>query len=374
MDPDNESNDIHSFYVSFQEEYSNIDSLIEKLPILSAVERTAAIDDYLLRINHLSDKVKDAASYLPAYDQRKYSEHIKVLSDKLAHTRKALAPKQKFSFKSKLTASKPSTPDPRKAAVGQSSASILPTKLSPSPVDAAQYNVSIHSHNHKYLRPHPLSQSSSVQLYSLTSCFADFQLLFGSPSYPPSTIAVRDISDSILFLPQIDGPAHLTSIKNSVLVLACHQFRMHDTHDTDVYLLCPSRPIIEDCSGIRFAPLPNEWLLKVGTDVPRGSDAARTRQNFWNQVDDFKWLRSEHSPNWSVLPEDQRVSLEVWSMVLDTAASNLPVSVSTVPSAVGGDGRQGGVGKETHGDTAGLDVEELLGILKPGKGELKSKP
>lgn len=51
-----------------------LDGLIDNFANLPASSRAAAIDDYLLRINHLSDKVKDAASYLPPYDQRKYSE------------------------------------------------------------------------------------------------------------------------------------------------------------------------------------------------------------------------------------------------------------------------------------------------------------
>lgn len=32
--------------------------------------------------------------------------------------------------------------------------------------------------------------------------------------------------------------------------------------------------------------------------------------NFWYQVDDFNWLSMEEpSPNWKILPEDQRLSL-----------------------------------------------------------------
>lgn len=30
----------------------------------------------------------------------------------------------------------------------------------------------------------------------------------------------------------------------------------------------------------------------------------------WESVDDFRWLRAVQSPNWSVLPSDQRISME----------------------------------------------------------------
>lgn len=78
---------------------------------------------------------------------------------------------------------------------------------------------------------------------------------------------------------------------------------MHDAKNVDVYLLCSSRPIIEDCNGIRFAPLGKEGLGDTWEGVER---------NMWDQVDDFKWLKSEHSPNWSVLPEEERVDEKAW--------------------------------------------------------------
>jgi hypothetical protein len=34
--------------------------------------------------------------------------------------------------------------------------------------------------------------------------------------------------------------------------------------------------------------------------------------NQWDQIDDFKWLKAEPSPHFSILPEDQRVPDEVW--------------------------------------------------------------
>jgi tubulin-specific chaperone C len=39
-------------------------------------------------------------------------------------------------------------------------------------------------------------------------------------------------------------------------------------------------------------------------------------QNQWDQVDDFKWLKSEHSPNWSALPEGQRIQEDIWTTVV----------------------------------------------------------
>jgi len=39
-------------------------------------------------------------------------------------------------------------------------------------------------------------------------------------------------------------------------------------------------------------------------------------QNQWDQVDDFKWLKADHSPNWSILPEEQILKEEIWTTVV----------------------------------------------------------
>lgn len=34
--------------------------------------------------------------------------------------------------------------------------------------------------------------------------------------------------------------------------------------------------------------------------------------NQWNQIDDFKWLKVEASPNFSLLADTERIEDEVW--------------------------------------------------------------
>lgn len=169
-------------------------------------------------------------------------------------------------------------------------------------------------------------------------------------------IAVKDITSSILFAPYVSGPAHLTSIHSSILVLSCAQFRMHDTHDTDVYLLCPSRPIIEDCSGIRFAPFTTEL---ISSEIKNGQDkeAVEGRRNMWDQVDDFKWLRAEHSPNWSVMRENERVKDVVFQEVLETTGSIFSKAMEQ---------KDKNTSTETV-FTAEVDIQKLLRNMRKGE-------
>ncbi|KAK2084172.1 hypothetical protein P7K49_037205 [Saguinus oedipus] len=89
-----------------------------------------------------------------------------------------------------------------------------------------------------------------------------------------------------------------------VLAVACEQPRIHSTKDTSIFLQVTSRAIVEDCSGIQFAPY--TWSYpEIGKDF-ESSGLDRSKNN-WNDVDDFNWLaRDMASPNWSILPEEER--------------------------------------------------------------------
>lgn len=78
----------------------------------------------------------------------------------------------------------------------------------------------------------------------------------------------------------------------------------HSTGDTRVFLQVVSRAIAEGCSGIQFAP--STWT-HPGMDKDLEGSGLDSSKNNWNDVDDFNWLaRDVASPNWSVLPGDER--------------------------------------------------------------------
>jgi len=85
---------------------------------------------------------------------------------------------------------------------------------------------------------------------------------------------------------------------------------MHHSRDVDVYLNVLSRPVIENCNGIRFAPVPRGfWSNWQGNKEHEAGDM-KEGEDMWAQVQDFNWLRAEQSPHWSVLPESHRDGLD----------------------------------------------------------------
>lgn len=88
---------------------------------------------------------------------------------------------------------------------------------------------------------------------------------------------------------------------------------MHQCENVDVYLYCSSEPIIEFCGGVKVAPLPG---LFTGVGVAGEGEDGEVRVNRWNQVQDFQWIKAEHSPNWYEIPERERVGDGVWRSVV----------------------------------------------------------
>ncbi|KAI9825186.1 MAG: hypothetical protein M1819_000591 [Sarea resinae] len=346
------------FFKHFQHEVSALQEQIDRLAdtASSGGERADAVDHCLAGISRLSSEVKNASGYIPAYDQRMYSEAIKALSEKLQEARSTLAPKSKFSFKtSRKNASAISLTDAAEIAAAQrmrlpgnhrsdpssTESSVAPTPLyvptppnepntdavnqgsrpdshtsairKPSFSSSTSITLSHHTNAHIILPPTASHATSSGSLTSLRHCIVDmFQPTASSSnanSQPFASLTLKHISESLLVCGRVSGPAHVTGVQNSVLVVACAQFRMHDCKDVDVYLACSSRPIIEGCEGIRFSPLPEAY------SHPSDSESTAP-QNLWDQIDDFNWIKPTPSPHFAILPPEKRIPEAVWRDVV----------------------------------------------------------
>lgn len=122
-------------------------------------------------------------------------------------------------------------------------------------------NVSVDNHYGLHIML-PASGSSSTVPASITSlrhCVVDMSIPTADGK-PYASLTVKDIEESLLICGSVNGPAHITGMDHSVIVVSCRQFRMHNCKDVDVYLSCSSNPIIEDCSNIRFTRIPKAYV------------------------------------------------------------------------------------------------------------------
>lgn len=263
---------------------------MSRLPSTSPFERVDAITHCLGGISRLSNEVQDASQHLPAYDQRTYAEAVKALNEKLQTIRDGLAPKPKFSFRGQLktrgrgTAAKTVTAvtecresagaekaledagDAERSAeegvlirINEGLRQERGTIQRPSFADAAQLSLFDQTGIRVVLQPFSVPAESSSVLRNLNSCVVDLSPT--SSSFAPlSGLTLKDISRSIIVCGVVSGPIHITNVKESILVVACRQFRMHECKDVDVYLHCGSNPIVEDVESVNFTPLPDEYV------------------------------------------------------------------------------------------------------------------
>ncbi|KAF2849313.1 hypothetical protein T440DRAFT_469413 [Plenodomus tracheiphilus IPT5] len=351
------------FFRHFQDEVKALQAQIDNLKDTSASggERNEAVDNCFAGIDRLSHEVKDASSYIPAYDQRTYSQAIKALSESLQTVKNSFNPPKKFAFKSRkggtatsttatTDAAPPAQPkdfnhpitSPTPSSDTSQSTPLQPqdpTTSSPSiPIPpgpgihrpsippTSQITLSNLSNKHIILPPSSSATQTTATLSNLSNCIIDLSAFTSPPpsstttidtptstspsppTTPLATLYLKSTSNSLILTGRINGAIHITQLSNSVLVTTCRQFRMHASHKVNVYLHARSRPIIEDCSGIGFAPLPSE----LNTTNPL---SAAVPPNQWDQIDDFKWLRSGASPNFRLLGEEERIKEEVWERV-----------------------------------------------------------
>ncbi|ESZ96694.1 hypothetical protein SBOR_2953 [Sclerotinia borealis F-4128] len=348
------------FYRHFQEEATDLQQRIGQLGNLSLVggERQDATDHCIASITRLSNEVADATDNLPAYDQRTYSQasiSLKALSENLQEVKSKAAPRTKFrftttsknssavsindaaqlaqeslgaaslkpSFLSSTESSIATTPANLMTPPGEDSARDTVGDLpsfpknynaemanAPGPIrkpsfsQASTINITGHTGLHIILPSSASRATSSGAITKLDRCIVDMSVPTANGA-PFAGLTLKNIKHSLVIAGHVAGAAHITGIEDSIVVVASRQVRIHECKNVDIYLHCASRPIIEDCSNVRFAPIPDSQ------DVTDGFV-----KNQWDQVDDFKWIKAEHSPNWSILPEEKRLKEEIWTNVI----------------------------------------------------------
>ena len=341
---------MYSLFALVTNNYAAIQSQISSLPSLSSNpsgEFNDAIDHILACISRLSTTLADAGQdgTIPAHDQRVYGDAVKELRRDLDSQREKAQPAQGQAGKKRFTFKKrtPGTPavqgnDSRKlGGVGASQSNAMRPEQKqdgrsddrggqqgkdynaeisrsglegglvrrPSFSSARSIALSSHSDLHIILPASASHATSAGQLTDLKSCVVDMSIPTAREGGTPfASLALKNIQNCLIVAGHVDGSVHVTGVKNSVVVVVARQVRIHECEKVDFYLHVVSHPIIEDCKGVRFAPAPKCFLGEK-------EEKAGKKENMWNEVDDFKWLKEGvKSPNWAVLERDERVGMK----------------------------------------------------------------
>jgi hypothetical protein len=136
----------------------------------------------------------------------------------------------------------------------------------PSFSQATNVNISGHNGLHIILPSSASRATSSGTLTRLNRCIVDMSVPTENGA-PFAGLTLKNIKHSLVIAGHVAGAAHMTGVEDSIIVVASRQVRMHDCKNVDIYLHCASRPIIEDCSSVRFSPIP-ECHVSISTTIP----------------------------------------------------------------------------------------------------------
>ncbi|KAJ4713663.1 Tubulin-folding cofactor C-like protein [Melia azedarach] len=281
-----ESSSTSAFLSRFNDLKKSITSLNESAADPSSLPHISS------SISDLEKLVAENSYALPSYEVRSSLKTISDLKQNLDNLSAKLVPKKKFSFKNKPV--KKETPIATQNA--ESGAISLPElKKTSAPVrDSPGLR---DQKNQVLVKNFKGSEIGEFTLSGLDSCEVK---LIGCVN----ALFINRLKNCKVYAGPVMGSILIEEVENCVLVLASHQIRIHFAKRSDFYLRVRSRPIIEDSDEVRFAP----YCLKYAR-MEEDLEAADLNEETgnWANVDDFKWLRAVQSPNWSVLPEEERI-------------------------------------------------------------------
>ncbi|NXT26911.1 TBCC protein, partial [Syrrhaptes paradoxus] len=278
------------FVAAFAQEREAVEALL----VAGLLEEAAA------RLQGLQKLLTESVRFLAPYEVRQGQETVARLQVDLAAQRQRLQPKKKFAFRAlKKEAAPGSEPRPAEPARPAAAEPAPGHGLAEGESDGPPLcGFSGAEDEELELGPAELLQRDVV-LSELRGCRVRLR---GNAN----TLRVRDCRGCTVLCGPISTSAVVDGCSDCLLVLACQQLRTHRTRDSQFYVQVTSRAVIEDCTKVSFAPY--SWSY-AGIEKDFESSGLDRNKNNWNLVDDFNWLATDKpSPNWSLIPEQERIS------------------------------------------------------------------
>ncbi|KAI8145667.1 tubulin binding cofactor C-domain-containing protein [Fennellomyces sp. T-0311] len=268
----------NKFWHEFKAERTAIEHAIQRSAHIPKPKLADHFQTILQNINGLEKQLTQATEFIPSYDERQYARQIKELGRALDTARANLTPKPKFTFKSR----RPQQQQQQQKKVNDS-ARVADKETS----HARDYEdddnvVSFADMSDQLIQPAKLD-NVDVLLSNLERCTVI--LTTGQVS----ALHIKNLSQCVVVCGAIRGSVLMYGFTRSVIAVGCHQFRMHDARSVNVLLNVSSRPIIEDSTNITVGPYQSMNIL----------DSV----NYYDQVEDFNWLKKQASPNWRVMED-----------------------------------------------------------------------
>jgi len=300
---------IDLFWKQFKAEEENIRSVLQSLSLTGANdETTARLNELQMEAQQMQKTAAEASRYLPPFDVRQTQEAVTALNSEIEETRASLVPRKKFSFRARQRVKEQKAKaQTAKPAAASSSETIFEAKKKVAieiPIEGFRFE----NQSDVTLRVEVGQLDQLKEGQGKDGCLSHLK---------NCTIFIMDVSEAIridqlenckVYVGAVAGSVHLQHCKNCTFMIASRQIRIHDSYDCDYYLHVASNPIFEDCTRLRFGPYNLYYPEQAAQMVAAG---LAHLENQWKKVDDFKWHRAQHSPNWAALTEEEMVKGEI---------------------------------------------------------------
>ncbi|CAL9191625.1 unnamed protein product [Musa hybrid cultivar] len=289
---------VSAFLDRFAESRRSIEADLQGCRAIAADPALAArlkpeLEKLAASIADLDRLVAENSYFLPSYEVRSSLRAISALKESLEAANSELLPRKKFSFRNKAPKKDPTflvkeVEEAKVSAPGKPDLAVVREtpgfRNKEGSILIKHFRVSEEGEG-----DFTLADLNSCEIYLRGRLRALF---------------IHRLTNCRVFAGAVLGSILIEEVNDCLLMLASHQIRIHNARATDFYLRVRSRPIIEDSSGVRFAPY---RLCYEGIEEELRDSGLEEETGNWANVDDFKWLRAVQSPNWSVIPEEERV-------------------------------------------------------------------
>ncbi|EPS74410.1 hypothetical protein M569_00346, partial [Genlisea aurea] len=290
-----------SFLSEFSKSKNSVESrLLEILRKSEPTQQKPDLDALSVEISALEKLAAEQSYLLLPYELRTCLNSISQLKQSLDKATALVVPRKKFSFKNKPSSRKPTSPP---SAAVKEAATIIPTEPQKK---LNSYNTSSpglrNRHNEELVEVFSSPTDSHPPLPFTLSALNNCEVrLKGSLR----ALFIDQLMNCKVYVGVVMGSVLIDGAEDCIFIIASHQIRIHNARNCDFYLRLRSRPIIEDCRGVRFSPyrLSYQGLEKQLMEADLSEESGN-----WENVDDFRWLKGVRSPNWSVLPENERLA------------------------------------------------------------------
>ncbi|CAM6083076.1 unnamed protein product [Calypogeia fissa] len=327
IDP-RESVDLFLSSFSQQREDAEIGLTLARTKEIQPTAMKDHLEKLSLDVTAMEKSVADGVYFLPASVVKASQNTIARLRDGLEIANAELVPKKKFSFRNKAKNPSHGSAPSTQTAMQSNSEAFKASNLRNSSSEHGEETItasktltenSSENSGKESSQPVEVNTLERIEGQSNATFARDAHELGGELTLSSltnckvylrgrlSTLVIHSLKNCHVYSGPVTGSVFIESVESSFLVLASHQIRIHSTSSTDFYLRVRSRPIVEYTSNVRFAPYAFAYT-GIQEDLMAANLGEET--GLWEKVDDFRWLRAVHSPNWSVLPAEERIAVE----------------------------------------------------------------